>query len=63
MEQLKIKDTEYVKAMQSMNDDIDTLIANMQSQYKTLRTAYQTSIDEIEKAFDDERSQILEANK
>lgn len=31
MEQLKIKDTEYVKAMQSMNDDIDTLIANMQS--------------------------------
>lgn len=29
MEQLKIKDTEYVKAMQSMNDDIDTLIANM----------------------------------
>jgi hypothetical protein len=52
-----------VKAMSSMNDDIDTLIANMQTQYKTLRTAYDTSISEIEKAFEDERSQILEANK
>lgn len=40
MEQLKRKDQEYIKAMGSMNDDIDQLIDKMQQQYKALRSAY-----------------------
>jgi len=63
MEQLKRKDQEYIKAMGSMNDDIDQLIDKMQQQYKALRSAYQENLISIEKAFEDERTQILDQNK
>ncbi|MFO0117150.1 MAG: hypothetical protein ACK521_05895 [bacterium] len=46
--------------MKSMNDDIDNLIKNMQDQYKTLRSAYTENLISIEKAFEDERTQILD---
>lgn len=46
-----------------MRDDIDTLIMNMQEQYKTLRAAYQSNLLDIEKAFDAERNQIRDANE
>ena len=46
-----------------MNDDIDMLIDKMQQQYKALRSAYQENIISIEKAFEDERTQILDQNK
>jgi len=49
--------------MGSMNDDIDLLIEKMQQQYKALRSAYQENIISIEKAFEDERTQILDQNK
>ena len=49
--------------MSSMNDDIDMLIDKMQQQYKALRSAYQENIISIEKAFEDERTQILDQNK
>jgi dynein regulatory complex protein 1 len=45
-----------------MSADIDTLIEKMQEQYKALRAAYQSNLIDIEKAFEAERSQILEAN-
>ena len=63
LEQLKRKDQEYIKAMANMTDDIDTLIDRMQEQYKQLRAAYQANLIDIEKAFEAERNQILDANK
>lgn len=33
MEQLKVKDEEYVKDLKKQNDDIDELIKNMKKQF------------------------------
>lgn len=63
MDALKRKDQEYIKAISHMNFDIDTLISKMQEQYTTLRTAYGDNLTDIEKAFEAERNQILDANK
>ena len=59
---LKKKDTDYIKAMAQMNDDIDNLIRDMQNQLTHMRQDYQRELGNIEKAFDDERDQITEYN-
>ena len=45
-----------------MNDDIDDLIRDMQNQFTHMRAEYQRELTNIEKAFDDERDQVLEYN-
>ena len=37
MEQLRIKDEEYVKALKRENDDIDELIKSMRKQFLDMR--------------------------
>ena len=63
MEQLKSKDDDYVNALKKMNDDIDLLIASMKFQFTQLRTDYSDQLNNIEKAFYDERAQILKRNE
>jgi len=63
MEQLKTKDDEYVNALKKQNDDIDLLIASMKFQFGQMRTDYSDQLNNIEKAFYDERSQILKRNE
>ena len=56
MEQLKTKDDEYVNSLKKENDDIDLLIASMKFQFNQMRTDYSDQLNNIEKAFYDERS-------
>ena len=63
MEQLKTKDDEYVTSLKKENDDIDLLIASMKFQFNQMRTDYSDQLNNIEKAFYDERSQILKRNE
>jgi dynein regulatory complex protein 1 len=63
MEQLKTKDDEYVNSLKKQNDDIDLLIASMKFQFNQMRTDYSDQLNNIEKAFYDERSQILKNNE
>lgn len=63
MEQLKTKDDEYVNSLKKQNDDIDLLIASMKFQFNQMRTDYSDQLNNIEKSFYDERSQILKRNE
>lgn len=40
MEQLKMKDEEYVKSLKKMDDDIDELINAMRVQFNEMRRDY-----------------------
>jgi len=40
MEQLKMKDEEYVKSLKRQNDDIDELIKAMRKQFNDMRQDY-----------------------
>lgn len=63
MEQLKMKDEEYVKSLKKMNDDIDELINAIRVQFNEMRRDYGDQLNAIEKAFYDERYQILKKNE
>ncbi len=63
MEHLKTKDDEYVNSLKNQNDNIDFLIASMKFQFNQMRTDYSDQLNNIEKAFYDERSQILKNNE
>jgi recombinational DNA repair ATPase RecF len=52
-----------VTSLKKQNDDIDMLIANMKFQFSQMRTDYSDQLNNIEKAFYDERSQILTRNE
>lgn len=58
-----MKDEEYVKALRKQNDDIDALIKSMKEQFLTMREDYGSQLNSIEKAFYDERYQILKRNE
>lgn len=57
-----MKDEEYVKALKKQNDDIDELIKAMRKQFNDMRQDYADQLNNIEKAFNDERDQILDKN-
>jgi hypothetical protein len=40
MEQLKMKDEEYIKSLKRQNDDIDELIKAMRKQFNDMRQDY-----------------------
>eukprot|EP00163_Fabomonas_tropica_P016218 TRINITY_DN2917_c0_g1_i2.p1 TRINITY_DN2917_c0_g1~~TRINITY_DN2917_c0_g1_i2.p1 ORF type:complete len:569 (+),score=175.16 TRINITY_DN2917_c0_g1_i2:731-2437(+) len=62
-EELRRKDEEYVKALRRQATDIDLLLQRMQSQTKSLQSAYASEIAEIENAFVQERIENLENNR
>jgi len=60
---LKGKDDEYVNALKKQNDDIDLLIASMKFQFSQMRTDYSDQLNNIERAFQEERVAILKRNE
>merc|ERR1719221_1768529 len=61
--ELKNKDEEYIKMLKQQSSDITTLISKMRDQYHTLRRNYEDQLEEIEGAFDEERTELLAKNK
>mmetsp|Transcript_21756 Transcript_21756/g.38264 ORF Transcript_21756/g.38264 Transcript_21756/m.38264 type:complete len:675 (-) Transcript_21756:124-2148(-) len=61
--ELKNKDEEYIKMLKQQSGDITTLIAKMREQYHKLRRHYEQQLEEIEEAFDQERTECLSKNK
>jgi len=61
--ELKNKDEEYIKMLKQQSSDITTLIAKMRTQYHTLRRHYEQQLEEIEEAFEHERTEQLSKNK
>lgn len=45
MEQLRVKDDEYMKSLKKQNDDIEDLIKSMRKQYVDMRTDYSEQLD------------------
>ena len=61
-EAIKGKDKDYVKAMQTMNQNIDELIQGMKKQFHEMRQHYATCLKEIESEFEREREALLKQN-
>jgi dynein regulatory complex protein 1 len=61
--ELKNKDEEYIKMLKQQSADITTLIGKMRDQYHTLRRHYEQQLEQIEEAFEQERTDLLGKNK
>jgi len=61
-EQLKKKDSHYIKQMSKMSLDIEYLINKMSDQFNTMRQAYVNELQNIEADFERERTEIIERN-
>eukprot|EP00441_Pelagodinium_beii_P046673 CAMPEP_0197620944 /NCGR_PEP_ID=MMETSP1338-20131121/1630_1 /TAXON_ID=43686 ORGANISM="Pelagodinium beii, Strain RCC1491" /NCGR_SAMPLE_ID=MMETSP1338 /ASSEMBLY_ACC=CAM_ASM_000754 /LENGTH=667 /DNA_ID=CAMNT_0043190255 /DNA_START=80 /DNA_END=2083 /DNA_ORIENTATION=+ len=61
--ELKNKDEEYIKMLKQQSGDVTTLISKMREQYHTLRRHYDQQLEEIEDAFEHERTEQLSKNK
>lgn len=61
--ELKDKDESYVKMLKQQSADITTLITRMREQYHTLRKHYEQQLEQIEEAFEQERTDLLGKNK
>jgi len=61
--ELKNKDEEYIKMLKQQSGDVTTLISKMRTQYHTLRRHYEQQLEEIEEAFEHERTEQLSKNK
>lgn len=48
MEQLNSKDSQYMKAMQRMSLDIESLIESMMKQFEDMRSDYSDQLKQIE---------------
>ena len=60
--ELKTKDDEYVKELKRQAEEIDTVLARMEAQYKTFQKTLNQEIEQIERAFVEERSELLHKN-
>jgi len=61
--ELKNKDEEYIKMLKQQSSDITNLIGKMRDQYHTMRKHYEQQLDDIEAAFEHERSELISKNK
>lgn len=61
--ELKNKDEEYIKMLKQQSGDITTLIGKKRDQYHTLRRHYEEQLEQIEGAFEQERTDVLGKNK
>ncbi|KAJ3092478.1 hypothetical protein HK102_006889 [Quaeritorhiza haematococci] len=60
--ELKSKDDEYVKELKRQAEEIDTLLERMEGQYRTFQTTLQEELEQIERAFIEERTELIESN-
>ncbi|XP_001380235.2 dynein regulatory complex protein 1 [Monodelphis domestica] len=62
-QELKAKDDQYVKDLKKQADDINLLLGRMEEQVKTLIKTFRQELFQIEKAFEQERQELLTINK
>ncbi|GMH87953.1 hypothetical protein TrST_g12260 [Triparma strigata] len=62
-QQLKSKDEEYVKALKQQADDVEEMLQRMRTEFKDLQEEYETELESIERAFLEERDELLDNNK
>mmetsp|Transcript_42001 Transcript_42001/g.121784 ORF Transcript_42001/g.121784 Transcript_42001/m.121784 type:complete len:669 (-) Transcript_42001:51-2057(-) len=62
-QELKTKDEEYIKMLKQQGADITAIIGKMREQYHTMRKNYEQQLEEIEHAFEQERTELLAKNK
>ncbi|KAI8928360.1 sperm tail-domain-containing protein [Entophlyctis helioformis] len=60
--ELKSKDDEYVKELKRQAEEIDKLLERMEAQYKTFQGTLVEELEHIEKAFVEERTELIDAN-
>ncbi|ORX54721.1 hypothetical protein BCR36DRAFT_282870, partial [Piromyces finnis] len=60
--ELKQKEDFYVKELEREAEEIDLLLERMDQQYHTFRDTLQQEIDQIEKAYMTERTELIEKN-
>ncbi|KAL2911140.1 hypothetical protein HK105_209388 [Polyrhizophydium stewartii] len=60
--ELKSKDDEYVKELKRQAEEIDKLLERMEAQFKTFQGTLVQEIEHIEKAFVEERTELIDAN-
>jgi len=60
--ELKQKEEFYVKELEREAEEIDLLLERMDQQYHTFRDTLQQEIDQIEKAYMTERTELIEKN-
>ncbi|XP_064597310.1 dynein regulatory complex protein 1-like isoform X2 [Liolophura sinensis] len=61
--ELKAKDDQYVKDLKKQAEDVDLMIERMEEQIKNLSKAYREELNQCEKAFVTERSELLEMHR
>ncbi|XP_006625941.2 dynein regulatory complex protein 1 isoform X1 [Lepisosteus oculatus] len=61
-QELKASDDRYVKDLKKQAEDIDLMIERMEEQIKNLMKSYREELDQIEKAFELERRELLDNN-
>ncbi|KAM3182260.1 hypothetical protein ACTXT7_012746 [Hymenolepis weldensis] len=57
--ELKAKDDHFVKELKKRTEDVDILVERMEAQMKAMQNAYDTELKEIEKAFLQDRDNLL----
>ncbi len=62
-EELRRKDGEYVKALRKQAQDVTQLLAYMKEQTTALQRTYTEELQNIERAFVQERAELVEANR
>ncbi|NXT19201.1 DRC1 protein, partial [Syrrhaptes paradoxus] len=62
-QELRNKDEEYVQTIKKQSDDIYLLLERMEEQIRLLLKTYRHRLLQVEKAFELERQELLDANK
>lgn len=57
--QLRSKDEEYVKILRFQGEEIGSLIGKIRSEFRELRSEYETEMETIENAYIEEREQLV----
>ncbi|KAJ3393070.1 hypothetical protein HDU92_008014 [Lobulomyces angularis] len=60
--ELKIKDDEYVKELKRQAEEIDSMLGKMETQYKAFQNTLNEEINQIDRAFVEERTESMQAN-
>jgi dynein regulatory complex protein 1 len=61
--QMRNKEEEYLKALASQKEDINTLLTRMKAQFEEMRDGYEQALVDVEGAFLSERSELLGVQK
>lgn len=61
--ELRAKDEEYVKALASQKEDMNSLITRMKAQFEEMRDGFESALVDVEAAFLSERTELVAAQK